>query len=327
MGGSSPVVLASVLAWLCGSCALANSHAQPIGRETTEANPEAHSQIKAPASQTGGWNEEIQGPDCGSIYADEFFRESGRKPTNPAKVRLSRSCFATALAECRPAKQVEISWDGRGQTTRTVIPLKDGSCAMRIVTNGRRGGPPEPTFSAIPSVKVCTFVRLDLETGKLECADEVVEAEPGDVFYPVRTDDCAETLEGNERPSRHDRACMLKALSSCSDLRANYRVPLQAFENVTTFSVLRLDISRNDANLLQENEECIISFMDYRIDSAGFGWGQACREAKEFGISLSERWNEDSLFLVPLAECNDVHYMLLKQIDDFFERDGSRGHD
>lgn len=134
--------LVLIVACLCGSIARSADaqEASSTSNESVSASPAS----KFPKTKRSSAERFVDQSVCGVVYTGTIFGRilvpftPPREPTDPAEARLRHACFARALAECRPGKLVEIAWGGKSRTVKTVVPLKDGSCAMRIESNGPR---------------------------------------------------------------------------------------------------------------------------------------------------------------------------------------------
>lgn len=260
----------------------------------------------------------LQITDCGEL--DVRYSEQA-KPATPgtivpssfiivpeeevaAKERETRSrfaCFMRALAECRPARLTVV--DGKRQVTRTVAPLKDGSCAMRLESiEPRKMGPSTSapfqdykTYSAIPAVRLCTFVTLNVWNNRVECRDEVVESERGNEFHPVSTEDCPFRIESNARPTPREKACIVNAVLSCSSLKAHFRVPKNAYGGP---SEMRLSISQR---LDRHGDRTCGVDLENVISYGGHPRTTSCRDVDHLDIALSNSWDEGHLLLLSSA--------------------------
>lgn len=213
------------------------------------------------------------------------------------EMRSGFECFLRALAECRPARLTLVS--GKERVTRTVVPLKDGSCAMRIDSIRPRimglitDAPYQDfkTYSAVPSVSLCTFVKLDLWENRLFCDDEVVESELAVRFNPVSTGDCPAEIESNRRPTQREKACIVKAVLSCSKLRAHFQIPLKNYDGKTE---MKVSISPKDDP--EGSRACRID-LENVVDYGGYQNATYCTDVGELSVALSNSWDEDYLLL------------------------------
>lgn len=187
---------------------------------------------------------------------------------------------------------------------------------MRIESNGprrivKRGL--DPTFSAIPAVKVCAFVKLDVSTNRLDCLDEVIESEVDEVFHPIVRSECRSEIAGDKRPSQREKACLVNALLDCTNMRASYRVPIDVSDEKTGFSGMRLLIRHlGPADTIEKM--CSVTLLDYAQAS-----GSGCTNAREVGMGLSAGWSEHSLFLVPIERCHDLDHQDVKHIEETWQ--------
>ena len=220
------------------------------------------------------------------------------------EIRSGFECFLRALAECRPARLTMVS--GKSRTTRTVVPLKDGSCAMRMESIKPRvmglvsDAPYQDfkTYSVVPAVSLCTFVRLDLRENRLYCDDEVVESELAVRFHPVSTDDCPAEIDSKLRPTQREKACIVKALLSCSRMEARFRIPLNDYGRKT-----EMKVSISPSEYPDRERDCRID-LENVIAYGGYPRATSCTDVDELSIALSNSWNEDYLFLTaPTDDC------------------------